>query len=350
MLRNDSPDPLASAPASSRALPSIPVLHVSPSFPLETALATGETRGYAMLDRATAGIPRAALRIGDTISRAWLARTRHPHLDEIDAISRHVKRPGTHFFNVAYEWGCTTAAKPSPGGTGNRLVRVLDWRTPGLGAYVIAASVNGAKGPWATLTWPGYTGVLQAMAKGRFAAAVNQAPKRAAHGRPVLDWMAGLGRVWRSLAITPGHLLRRVFDEAASYTEAKSALTYTPIATPVIFTLAGPGAGEACIIERRETEARVIEGGTSGAQTANDWQTESWHEPRTPGRWSTERLATMQAVAAAPEFDQPFAWLKAPMLNDESRLALVADPATGRLVAQGYEADGPATAVLDMTL
>lgn len=350
MPRDDSTDLLASSPASSRALPEIPVLHVSPSFPLETALATGETRGYAMLDRATAGVPRAILRIGDAVSRAWLSRTRHPHLDEIDAIARQVKRPGTHFFNVGYEWGCTTAAKPSAGGGGNRLVRVLDWRTPGLGAYVIAARVSGARGPWVTLTWPGYTGVLQAMAKGRFAAAINQAPKRAAHGRPVLDWMAGRGQVWRSRAITPGHLLRRVFDEAANYAEAKTRLTVTPIATPVIFTLAGSSPGEACIIERRETEARVIEGGAAGAQTSNDWQTESWHEPRTPGRWSAERLAMMQAVAAAPDFDRPFAWLKPPMLNEESRLALVADPATGRLVAQGYEADGPATALLDMTI
>jgi hypothetical protein len=334
--------------AATSSLPEIPVLHVSENFPLETALAVGETRGYALLDRATAGIPPHAIRIGDALSRSWLARTDHPRLAEIDGIARQVKRPGTYFFNVHYEWGCTTAAKPAGSG-GNRLVRVLDWRTPGLGTYVVAARVNGVKGPWVTLTWPGYTGVLQAMAKGRFAAAINQAPKRAAHGRVALDWIAARRRVWRSRALTPSHLLRRVFEEAASYAEAKACLTETPVAAPVIYTLAGPAPGEACVIERRELEACVITS-SAGAQTSNDWQTEAWHEPRTPGRWSPERLAAMKAVAAAPDFDRPFEWLKPPMLNEESRLAVLADPATGRIAARGYEADGPATAVLDITI
>ncbi len=342
------PQVSSSAVTVAATQPAIPVLHVSQDFPLETALAVGQTRGYALLDRATAGIPRTALRIGDALSRAWLARTGHPHLDEIDRIARQVKRPGTHFFNVHYEWGCTTAAKPVCGG-GCRLVRVLDWRTPGLGAFAIAARVTGPAGPWVTLTWPGYTGVLQAMAKGRFAAAINQAPKRAAWERPALDWLSARSRIWRTRALTPSHLLRRVFEEAASYTEAKARLVATPLAAPVLFTLAGPAPGEACVIERQETEARVIEN-SDGAQTANDWQTTSWQGRRTPGRWSDERLATMRAVATAPDFDRPFDWLKPPMLNEDSRLALVADPASGRLVARGYESDGPATAVLDITI
>src|SRR5258705_3928936 len=46
----------------------------------------------------------------------------------------------------------------------------------GLGRYIIAARIHCDADAWLTLTWPGYTGVLQAISPGRFAAAVNQAP------------------------------------------------------------------------------------------------------------------------------------------------------------------------------
>ena len=42
-------------------------------------------------------------------------------------------------------------------------------------------------------------------------------------------------------------------------------------------------------------------------------------------------------------------WLAPPVLNELTRLALRAEPASGRLWVQGYEAYGPATAVLELT-
>ena len=42
-------------------------------------------------------------------------------------------------------------------------------------------------------------------------------------------------------------------------------------------------------------------------------------------------------------------WLHWPILNKETRLALAADPAQGRLIAQGYEANGPATHPLELS-
>ena len=41
-----------------------------------------------------------------------------------------------------------------------------------------------------------------------------------------------------------------------------------------------------------------------------------------------------------------FAWLRAPLLNPTTRLVMIAEPASGRLVARGYEAGGPATQTL----
>ncbi len=45
--------------------------------------------------------------------------------------------------------------------------------------------------------------------------------------------------------------------------------------------------------------------------------------------------------AEAPAAGPDLAWLKPPVLNPTTRLALYAEPAGGRLVAQGFEAAGP---------
>ncbi len=47
----------------------------------------------------------------------------------------------------------------------------------------------------------------------------------------------------------------------------------------------------------------------------------------------------------APAAGDDFAWLKPPVLNPTTRLAMLAEPATGKLVAQGFETRGPATAI-----
>ena len=91
-------------------------------------------------------------------------------LAEIDEIAARLGRPGGHFLSVNYEWGCTVGVGPSPDGRSARLTRTLDWFTPGLGRYVMAARVAGQAGHFVTLTWPGFVGVLQAMAPGRFSA------------------------------------------------------------------------------------------------------------------------------------------------------------------------------------
>ncbi len=179
-------------------------------------------------DGATLGVPRTALRALDALSRRWLAKQDSVHLDEIDAIAHRLGRPGAYFLSVNYEWGCSCRVAPSPEGTSARLVRVLDWVTYGLGRYVIAARVAGAAGPFITLTWPGYTGVLQAMALGRFAAALNQAPMRRRLGHFYLDWAVNRGRVWRMSHLTPAHLLREVFETATSFEDAKRMLAERP--------------------------------------------------------------------------------------------------------------------------
>lgn len=321
---------------SAPALPAIPVHDVGPDLAVST-LSADTDRAHALLDLAAGPVPELLLKVADRISRGWLARSGNPYLPEIDAMSRALGRAGGHFFNVHYEWGCTTGVKPGAGGQNPRLVRVLDWRTPGLGRHVMAARVAGPAGPWVTLTWPGFAGVLQAVAPGRFAAALNQAPMADPVGLMPADWAVNRARVWRNGSLPPAHLLRRAFETAKDYAEALAILSETPVAAPAIFTLAGIAPGEGAVIERRERESRVLAGHRC---TANAWQSEDW-SGRARGKQNAERVAMLRGLAGKVEDD--FGWLAAPVLNDTTRLVMVADAKAGWLVARGYEAGLPAT-------
>jgi hypothetical protein len=307
-------------------------------------IAKEQLRARALVAGAASRTPDLLIRMADRVSRGWLARSGNPYLGEIDEVARILGRPGAHFLNIHYEWGCTTGVKPGPGGRSARLVRVLDWNMPGLGRHVIAARVSGPAGPFVTLTWPGFAGVLQAMAPGRFAAAINQAPMDAPVGVYAADWAVNRTKVWRRHALPPAHLLRRALEEARSYAEAKDMLARSPLCVSAIFTLAGLSAGEGAIIERRENDARVHEGHVCAA---NHWHAPDW-SGRDRGLESVERAAMLRGIAG--DVASGLGWLKAPLLNARTRLLLVADAAEGQLLAQGYEKDGPATAVLSRCL
>lgn len=224
------------------------------------------------------------------------------------------------------------------------MARVLDWRTPGLGANVIAARVKAEAGPFVALTWPGYTGVLQAMAPGRFSAALNQAPMRRPIGLFAIDWAANKARVWSRPHPTPAHLLRQVFETAGDFGEASDILTKSPIASPCIYVLAGVSPGETMVIERAEERAEVHRG---PGVAANHWQAAGWRGSArghdSPGR--SRMLGNL-----APDFGELGDWLKPPVLNPLTRLAMVADAKQGRLLAQGFEREAPATKPLRLTL
>ncbi|MCU0839852.1 MAG: hypothetical protein MUE49_14200, partial [Rhodospirillales bacterium] len=252
-------EPAAGSGTVPEVLPEIPVFDVGVDFPFET-LECAFDRLNALLDASGGRIPALAISMADAVSRRWLKRWHEPYLAEIDRIAARMGRPGAYFLNVSYEWGCTASAMPAPDGASARLTRVLDWPDRGLGRYVIAARVNGEAGRWLTLTWPGYTGVLQAMAPGRFAASLNQAPMEQPVGTLAIDWLLNRAKVWRQPHLTPAHLLRQVFERARNFAEAKAMLTTTPIALPTIYTLAGLAPDETCVIERREENAHVIDG------------------------------------------------------------------------------------------
>ena len=336
---------MPASPVPPDALPAIPVVDAGSEFPRQTLEAEID-RAHALLDAATQGVPRVVLKGLDAVSRRWLVKSKNACLPEIDALAQRIGRPGGHFLSINYEWGCTVAVGPSPDGRTARLARTLDWFTPGLGRYCMAARVSGRAGPFVTMTWPGFVGALQAMAPGRFTAALNQAPlRRLGGGLIALDWAANKVRFWQTSHEPALHLLRRVMDGARSYEEARDMLVRTPIAAPATFSLAGTRPDEACVVERNEERAYLIAGPTC---VTNHWHgLDHGGHPR--GIDSVGRLAQMRTVGPV-ELDPAFPWLVEPVLNQQTRMAMVADAGLGRLVAQGFEHGRPATSPLTLSM
>jgi hypothetical protein len=323
------------------ALPAIPLVDVGTAGPLKL-LEAERARAEALIAISRRSYTGAALRLGDAISRRWLERSANPYRRQILAIGSALGMPGAALLNMSFEWTCTSGAAPSPDGTGNRLLRVLDWRLGGLGANVVVAREETPAGVFYNVTWPGAVAVLTAMAPGRFSAAINQAPMRQYGLGLIGDWAVNRAKVWRSAAIPPAHLLRQVFETARSYDEAKRILVETPLCLPVLFTLSGVRPEEGCIIERTETEAIVHDGACA---IANAWRSPHL-SGRVRGRENPERRALMERIQQQKL--SGFDWMVPPILNRFTRLAVQANAAQGTLSALGYEREAPATAAFHL--
>jgi hypothetical protein len=129
-----------------------------------------------------------------------------------------------------------------------------------------------------------------------------------------------------------------VFETAGDYAEARALLERTPIAAPAIFTLVGLAPEQTCVIERDVAAFATREG---VASAANVWRyshfSGEWHGGRASeaGQDSAERAAMIEGWAGRA--GAPFEWVKPPILNAMTRLAVEADPAKGILQAVGYE-------------
>jgi hypothetical protein len=209
--------------------------------------------------------------------------------------------------------------------------------------------MRGAAGEFLNVTWPGYVGTLTAMAPGRFAAAINQAPLWRRTRKPWLrpyDLAANALRTWRIRHCPPDHLLREVLETCRDFGEARRRLETVPIARPVIFTLVGCERGERCVIERTEEGFASRDEDTSAA---NDWlrSTEPWEArinsavllTRTYEEARARSRLRREALAAWPQpfAHAGFAWVTPPVLNPMTRIAVEMCPAEGTLRAMGFE-------------
>lgn len=316
----------------------IPLIDLGERGPIGLLEASPE-RGEALRAVGEHHYTRLGLLLGDAVGRAWLKRADNPYRHDIEAVAAGLGAPGGVALNLSYEFACTGLAGPDPGGSGARLLRVLDWRLPGLGRHVVVARQQASAGPYYNVTWPGAVAILTGMAPGRFSAAIHQAPMRRHGLTQPGDWLANHLRFRRSRALPPAHLLRQVFEECRDYAAARQRLSETPIALPAIFILAGTNPGDTCIIERLEDRAAVHDGPGSWA---NAWQTRDFGANWSPrGRDNPGRCANLHALHGASSGG--FGWLATPVLNPDTRLAVRMNAATAELAVLGIEEQEPAT-------
>jgi hypothetical protein len=333
--------------------PAIPVVDIRHGGPPQHARQSA-AQARALRDACLGFFPRTLLPtmpLLDSAARGWLRRSRSPYVEEIAQIADILDFSGVWLLNASYQWACTALAREQDGVPW--LVRTLDWPFRGLGRHTEVAQMRGAgsdDSDFFSITWPGYVGTLTAMAPSRFAACINQAPmrRRTAHRWLRLGDLA-MNTVASSLRrglMPPDQLLRRTFEVCENYRAARRMLETTPVARPVIFTLIGCAAGESCVIERTETAFVTRETETSAA---NDWVPErpawegrigtrrflisSFDEAAGYSRARRESLAGWSGSLAAPGFD----WVRPPVLNPYTRLAVAMCPAAGILRVVGYD-------------
>jgi hypothetical protein len=227
------------------------------------------------------------------------------------------------------------------------MLRVLDWPFPALGRHVVVALQAGKAGEYYNVTWPGVSGIFTAMAPGRFAASINQAPMRMHKRGMIGDWMINRKMAHRRLAIPAAHLLRQVFETADSYAAAKSMLMNTPLAVPATFILGGLKAGDACVIERLEDRAELFDiSADYSVHAANHFNSaiasygKGWRAREID---SSGRYRHASSIGGHELAQVGFGWLHAPIINANTRLCVIADPTTRRLMVQGYEGSIPVT-------
>ncbi len=292
------------------------------------------------------------LPFADKKSHAWLTGTRNPFLHEIESFDSILGIRGIYSLNLSYEWGCTSGAYSNDENVS--LMRVLDWPFPKLGKHVMVVLQEGKAGDFYNVTWPGISGIFNAMAPGRFSAALNLAPMRRYSRNMIADWFKNRKEAQSQTGLPPAHLLRQVFEQAADYNSAKEMLAKTPIAVPAIFILTGLKYSEGCVIERTEDSAEIREiGADQQVVASNQFQNEMEKDKKpykfrarpffnSEGRW--QQANRLQGH----EINSNFSWLTAPILNPFTRLCLIADAATGKLSVQGFEGITAVTEIFNL--
>ena len=161
------------------------------------------------------------------------------------------------------------------------------------------------------------------------------------------DFAVNVLKIWqRTDLMPPDQLLRQTFETCEDYSAARLMLETTPVARPVIFTLIGCGASERCVIERTEIGFVSREDDTCAA---NDWVpsrpgwegrigtrrflVSSFDEATGYSRARRESLASWDGVLADRRFD----WVREPVLNPYTRLAVAMCPTSGILHVIGYD-------------
>ena len=311
--------PTADSGAAIGAARCVPVLRASDPRP-----ASYWADAHLILDEVTRYFGMAALRVLDGASRAWFEWARSPHLGELRAFASKVNRPGVYFLNLSYEWACTVMISGRSDGE-VRMQRVFDWGPVTLGRTLCAIhrSPHGSVGSYVSLTWPLFVGEVTAIAAGRFAVALNSAPRLRWWPKhsllpkgplpPMVSRMLGITGWAPRRSLPPAHLLRKVFEEAATATDAIRMLRAIPCCAPAIFCVAGRNLAESGVVERRYDGTRFL---PAPVCTANDWH--DGREAKFGYGDSPTRIAALRQRDGETDLAH---WCVAPILNTNTRYA-----------------------------
>jgi Linear amide C-N hydrolases, choloylglycine hydrolase family len=221
----------------------------------------------------------------------------------------------------------------------------LYWKFPKLGENLIVAHQSGGAKDFYNITGPGVSGMFQGLAPGRFSASLNQAPMRR-HGLTYFgNWVKNRKSVFQTGGLPPAHLLRKVFEEAKNYEDAKERLARTPVALPVIYILAGIRKGEGCVIERTENDCAIRAIENDRVCASNQFETRlnfigrGWRPRPLNSAGRADQARTLPLVT----IDDQFGWFKPPIANSHTRLVMMACAVTGKLHVFGTQGQKPVT-------
>lgn len=338
-----------------QTIPLIDIRHVTPVALVEMHpekarhLVHASRHAYGMASRMASHV---ALPVGDALGKLWLKKVGNPYRQEILHASKMLGIRGLVALNLCYEWGCTSAVCESADAS-PLLLRTLDWPFPALGENMVVAHQAGEAGDFYNITWPAMSGVFTAMAQGRFAASLNQAPMRRHLGNVVTSWIKNRVQMHRHDGLPPAHLLRHVFETAPDYEAAKHMLCHMPVCVPVIYTLSGVREGEGCVIERVEDGFAVRELHHGAVVAANHFETHlnavgyGWM-PRAFCKIKSHHRSECMKTLNQQEINTSFDWFKHPIANPLTRLALKINAAQGTLELIGTNGTTPVTHVFKL--
>lgn len=132
-------------------------------------------------------------------------------------------------------FGCTSAVV-STKNQGLVHIRNLDWPAKSLGKSTIGIKMRSPVGDYFSISFPGFFGVLTAVAPGRFSVSINWAPPS--------DELWFLNK-----NPSPPFYLRHVMETAKTFDDAVRMLSEAHLSCSVFFTVCGTKKEEAAVVE-----------------------------------------------------------------------------------------------------
>ena len=275
----------------------------------------------------------------DKIAKKFLQRSESPYLDEVNYASKILKINGLYAFNCLVEYACSSTFISYKNST--ILVRALDWYID-IGKYTIVNQVQTKYGPYYSITWPGFVGIVQGCAPKRFAVALNMAPEKIYGLGKKIDNMIERTLTFSSKHLPTSHLLRLVLETCANYKTAVNMLLTTPTSTPALFIITGISSEEGCIIEKLNKKNLI--------HLKKNCITNHWINKQFKGRArpidSKARLRVLQQIS----YNAPasFNWVKEPVLNDNTVLTLEMDARENIINLQSWSNKIPTSNIISL--